>query len=341
MNLECLNPYKILNHFPEVEKMIADNKTFPLAVEIDLTNVCNHNCIWCMFEGFRKKSPETLKTELVMKLKEDLKACGIKAVTFVGGGEPLVHKDFSLICEEYLKDFDVGVVTNGEFINKHIDVLQKCKFVRISLDAGTSRTHRRLHRSKGESYRIIMNNIKALRKLNPELVIGVAFLVHPENCYEIPELANFLSVIGVDYLQVRPVYMKGLKFDEKMLAKLEQILTDTENNVKDTKMAFITFRNRFSEFNGNDFRPTSCKAHNLLSIIGADSKIYLCCQLRGNPYFVLGNLKEKSFQEIWLSEERQKVIEWIDIKRCPPCRYKKYNEVMNYLASERGHNNFL
>ncbi len=340
MNLECLNPYKILNHIDRVNGMLQDNTTFPIAVEIDLTNVCNHNCIWCMFDSFRKRVPESLKTDLVMKLKEDLKAYGVKAVTFVGGGEPLVHKDFSMICEEYLKDFDVGVVTNGELINKHIEVLKKCKFVRISLDAGTSRTHKRLHRSVGESYRKIMNNIRSLRT-STELIIGVAFLVHPENYYEIPDLATFLSAMGVNYLQVRPVYMKGLKFNEKMLADLEVILNEAENNVKDTNMAFITFRNRFSEFNGNDFRPTSCKAHSLLSIIGADSTLYLCCQLRGNSKFALGDLKEKSFMDIWKSKERQDVIEMIDIKRCPPCRYKKYNEIMQYLSSERGHNNFL
>ncbi len=142
-------------------------------------------------------------------------------------------------------------------------------------------------------------------------------------------------------MQVRPVYMKGLKFSEKMLSSLEAVLADAENNVKDTNMSFIAFRNRFLEFNGNDFRPTSCKAHGILSIIGADSKLYLCCQLRGNEKFAIGDLKEKSFPEIWKSKERQDIIEMIDIKRCPPCRYKKYNEIMQYLSSERGHNNFL
>ncbi len=39
--------------------MIKDNTTFPIAAEIDLTNICNHNCVWCMFEGFRKRTPES------------------------------------------------------------------------------------------------------------------------------------------------------------------------------------------------------------------------------------------------------------------------------------------
>ena len=93
------NPYKLLNHYPKVEGMIKDNKTFPIAVEIDLTNKCNHKCIWCMFEGFKERKPHSLDKELVFDLLKELKSLDVKAITFVGGGEPTLHRDFDEILE--------------------------------------------------------------------------------------------------------------------------------------------------------------------------------------------------------------------------------------------------
>ena len=79
--------------------MVDDNKTFPIAVEIDLTNRCNHQCVWCMFEGFKGRKPFSLEKSLVFDLLQELKTLGVKAVTYVGGGEPTLHRDFDEILE--------------------------------------------------------------------------------------------------------------------------------------------------------------------------------------------------------------------------------------------------
>lgn len=349
---DIFNSFKLLNHFNKIENMIKNNNTYPIAVEIDLTNLCNHDCIWCMFDRFKAKNPVSLSEDLVYGLLQELKDCGIKAITYVGGGEPTLHKAFDKIIEKsFNMGFDVGVVTNGELLEDKAEIIQKyCKFVRVSLDAGTKRTHDALHKPKSNNckktsgvtaFGKIIKGIRKVCKNKGDLIVGTAFLVHPDNYFELPELVDLLSVIGVDYIQIRPVFMKGLIFSDKLLSDLDKIIQKCDENVKGTGLHIVTLRNRFKEFNGDDLLPDKCLAHNLLTIIGADGKVYLCCQLRGNSKFELGDLNKQYFREIWNSEQRQEAIKKIDLSRCPPCRYKTYNKIMGYMASERRHSNFL
>ena len=135
--------------------------------------------------------------------------------------------------------------------------------------------------------------------------------------------------------------MPGLNFTDRLKQKINIAIDEAQKVANEIGLNLITFKHRFREFYEEDLKPSKCLAHNVLSIIAADGKVYLCCQLRGNPKFAIGDLNVNSFQEIWNGQTRQEVINKIDLSRCPPCRYKKYNEIMEYLSSERRHQNFL
>ena len=349
---DIFNPYKLLNHCDCIQHMVTDNKTYPVAVEIDLTNKCNHRCVWCMFDKFKEKTPVTLEKQLVFNLLNELQEVGVKAITYVGGGEPTLHKDFDeIITRSYEMGFEVGLVTNGEIIDTKVDLLKKCcKFVRVSLDAGSRKTHDILHKPKSNDFKKtsaitsfgrIIKGLKKLCKDKGELVVGCGFLVHPDNFFEIPDLVNLLFMANVDYLQIRPVYMKGLTFSDKMLNELDKMMEKALDIAKGTNLHIVANWKRFKEFNGQEEKVAKCLAHNILSIICADGKLYLCCQLRGNKRFELGDLHDQSFREIWEGEKRQVAINNVNMDRCPPCRYSTYNKIMDYMASERRHGNFL
>src|SRR5688500_6963417 len=42
------NPHKILNHFDRISAFVRGELVYPITVEIDPTNVCNHRCKWCV-----------------------------------------------------------------------------------------------------------------------------------------------------------------------------------------------------------------------------------------------------------------------------------------------------
>ena len=53
-----------------------------------------------------------------MEILEDLHELGIKAVTYSGGGEPLLHKDIIKIMQQTLNyNIDLSILTNGQLLN--------------------------------------------------------------------------------------------------------------------------------------------------------------------------------------------------------------------------------
>ena len=63
------------------------------------------------------------------------------------------------------KKLDQGIFTNGFLINRYLQELEKFfTFVRISLDAGSSKVHSKLHDVSESHFPKIIDNIKNLVK---------------------------------------------------------------------------------------------------------------------------------------------------------------------------------
>ena len=85
------NPYsihKVLNHLERIQ----NNR--PVCIQLDITNICNHNCINCCSRTQLNYNTTNNEWDLkdLSSLAKDLKKIGIKAIVFTGGGEPLCHK---------------------------------------------------------------------------------------------------------------------------------------------------------------------------------------------------------------------------------------------------------
>ena len=350
MNLKQFSPMKILSHWQVANDIINGKNPPPISCEIDLSNLCNHDCIWCMYQEFRNEKSEMIPSKTLFDLIQDLAKGGVKSVTFTGGGEPLTN---SAIVKALYKvkesGMEVGLTTNGSLMTEQVcqAIIETCLFVRVSLDAATLATHNRLHRPKNidkGNFKIIIKNIQdllSLRKRKDFLTVGMSFLVHPLNYHEIYKVAKLAKDVGVDYIQIRPVYIAGEKLSNSILFQ-SQKLVEKALNLATSDFKVFPIMHRFEQLSSYTKMPSRCLGHALLSIVGADCNLYLCCQFRGNSNFSFGSLKEKSFWKIWNSQERQKVIKRIDVTKCPPCRYYKYNETLDYLIDkERLHENFL
>lgn len=92
-------------------------KDFPDIITIRLTSKCNNNCKYC-YAG-----PKSNKREMgYLKLKKlfgIFHERGVKAI-LLGGGEPLVRKDFGKIIRELRKQgIKIFLDTNGDFFSRH------------------------------------------------------------------------------------------------------------------------------------------------------------------------------------------------------------------------------
>lgn len=350
MDLRQFNPMKVLNHWQTINDIVSGKNPPPISCEIDPSNLCNHDCVWCMYRDFKKRKSEMIPTEIMFNSIRELGEMGVKSATFTGGGEPLTNPaTVEGLYKVEENGMEVGLVTNGGLMTTEVckAVVETCSFLRVSLDAGTLEAHNRLHRPKDvdkDNFELIIKNIKnllTLRKGQKSLTVGIAFLVHSLNYHEIYQVTKLAKDIGVDYIQIRPVYMSGQKLSDKVLFETEKLVQKALETATDNFKVFPILH-RFDEVIRLPHSYDQCLGHALLAVVGADCNVYVCCQLRSNPDFSFGNLKEKSFREIWNSQERQEVIKRIDVSKCPPCRYNKYNEVLGYLEDkDRPHKNFL
>ena len=332
-------PLKLLRHSDRIESMIRGDVVYPVSVELDLSNTCNHGCPWCSFNGFRQDNWVQWPTDRAYALLGELAECGVKSITFTGGGEPLTHKDAPRLfrrCAELGMQF--GVVTNGRLLigEARKAIAELATFVRISLDAGTAQTHQLLHATHKPEFLSILANLQATRELaGGRLTIGAAFCVFDVNVDEIEMAARLVQQSGGNYLEVRPVFpteWRGGGFAralsdanvERAQAALEQARDQTET--PDFKI--IGMIQRFNALRGADKGFTGCHIGPLTTVINADGYIYHCCIQRGMPNFRAGSVLHESFKDVWWNAQHQQMVSEINVAKCPPCRYAQYNRLI-------------
>jgi MoaA/NifB/PqqE/SkfB family radical SAM enzyme len=317
----------------DLKQLVSDKwyRTPPVSVEIDPTNVCNSDCVWCMFDEYRMNNQVTMPPDIMKRVIFELGDIGTKTITFTGGGEPFCNTAsfpdaFYWVLEAGMK---VGIVTNGVGAEPYIDDIGKtCSFCRFSIDAAKPETYEKLHRSN--KFNTVIDNVRSLKNKYPKLDVGMAFLVHPDNYTEVSDFINIGNDIGVDYVEFRPVWMPGKPISKEIALNVIEQIKNTPT--KESTRVFARL-GRFQEHIDGDKGFSECLATPLVGVIGADMNVYLCCQTRGEPYFILGNINKSSFSEIWWGEQRKKIVNGIDINKCPPCRYNTYNKVLSSLKN--------
>ena len=93
--------------FPEKLQSFVDGEiTAPLYVRVKPLNRCNHKCFWCVYHepdlsqmhnDMRVK--DMIPMDKMYEILDDFVDMGVKAVTYSGGGEPLMHPNTA----EYLQ----------------------------------------------------------------------------------------------------------------------------------------------------------------------------------------------------------------------------------------------
>jgi len=347
---------KILSHLDSINSYCSHkNLSSPLLVELDLTNICNHDCPGCT--GFRMEGGlnSTIATSDALDIIDDLKSCGVKAVTFTGGGDPTMHRDFDEIIKHAADiGLEVGLITNGLAIKeRHLDsLLSSCMWIRVSWDACTPDMHRKIHyggdlnkkMSSDKQFWKVIDNTKMLceykTKHNIDCVVGCAFLVGEETQDDIIGFAELASRSSVDYCQYRPFHYSSYNKDIEDLMHCARKLYQTDSFV----VLFSEFKFQSMKENNCNRTYDICHGSHFSTHISANYKVYMCCHLMFSEEANIGDLKESSFTEIWRSERKNKVINGVDVHKCVPlCRHDSANKILQIIVSSDGmsHKNFL
>jgi MoaA/NifB/PqqE/SkfB family radical SAM enzyme len=339
--------YKLLKHLDRLSAWDRGEIVYPVLVGFNLTNSCNNRCPLCTS---RRKDNTTVGFEDAKDIIQQLKEVDVKAIALGGGGDPSCHGNFEEIIR-FIKDrgMEVGVCTNGYKLSDGvIDAIASCcLWMSISLDADCPEIYKKIHGMDEQAFNEVVNNmnkiVKKRREIGSELAIRATYLIGPETITGIYNAAKLCKDIGIDGIRFRPFFVwekeKDIKLDGELMFKEFEKCKELENDnfsvsyPKDRVESIVGERKRTYK---------TCNVHHFHTVITPDLKMYPCCMLEDNEKYCLGDLKEKSFREIWKSETRKEVYQQINLKDCPnPCMLEKHNEILNVIKGGIAHSNFL
>ena len=246
-----------------------------------------------------------------------------------------------------------GTALNEAFVEKS---LGKSEWIKVSLNAGSSKTYAEIHQTKEKDFHLVVDNLKKAVKFkqdnNISCTIGVQTLLLPENSDEMCELAKLCrDEIGVDYLVVKPYSQhtfsetrqyEGVDYSDYIALgeKLNSFNTDSFNAVfrDNTMKKYIDDSERYSKCNSTPF---------LWGYVMADGAVYGCSAYLLDERFEYGNLNDLTFKDIWEGEKRRKNFHYVqselDIKECRKnCRMDEANRYLFALKEDQiPHVNFI
>lgn len=341
---------KILKHLDKVHEWFAGKNPSPITVELDMTNICNHKCPECVVNYFRINDKSVLSPELAKKIISQLARNKIRGLIFTGGGEPLCNAcTLEMVELSKSKGLDIGFITNGSLLNNRAAkvLLENCTWIRVSLDAGSQGVFALTHGVSGDEFDKVVNNIDALvrmkKKIKSDCTIGLGFLTSEYTKQDMLKAALLAKRLAVDYMQFRPMQVHdGGKFKYHWADVQSEISKCLKYSGNGFKVLYSQHKYEMSHDPKFGRHYKKCYGHQFATVISASGKMYICCHTRGYDKYCIGDLKKKSFRDIWGSKERADVVNKIDFRDCIPlCRDNTFNQILWNIKQPREHVNFL
>jgi radical SAM protein with 4Fe4S-binding SPASM domain len=280
---------------------------FPLIVGWELTLLCNLRCAHCGSSAGQPRCNE-LTTREALDICEQLPALLVQEVDFTGG-EPLLRPDWPALAARLITlGIPVNILTNGTSVGSDTIIRMKdagISVVGISLD-GMESTHDYVRGRQG-SFRDVLQTIEALQRA--KLPLNVITAVNALNLPELPRMAELLAELGVTCWRLQPIIHMGrvqdhpeLHIDDLVVRRLGQFIQEHRRGPLAASLQVLRGDGlEYVEEEDPEVRPwRGCSAGISACGITSDGKIKGCLSLPQE--FVEGDLRERSFWDIWFDE---------------------------------------
>ena len=325
---------------------------FEIEFILTLTNRCNFKCNMCT-QTDDLLPQEEMTIEDYKKFFDEISEINPKPKILLFGGEPLLYPHFDeLLDMVYAYGFSCQLVTNGYYLDKHLEKLSKYNIgITISLD-GTGDVHNNIRNNPKafEKAKNAMDKIKELQKNGSKMNLLTNFVMLPDNIHNIkefhyfmgeydtfrltiqhlqfsnPELTKKTSEIWQKYLgegfYTEFIPRKKYEFDKDYINELYDTIEDVKNEFGRKVSGFVfpflekdEMQKYYLEEDLDSIRPSlTCTKPWFNPSINPNGDIYSCIGYK------LGNIKEHSFMDIWSGERADKLRNTlIELKRFPIC----------------------
>ncbi len=345
---------KIFRHRDLLDKLENGARCNPLYIRIKPTNLCNHNCYYCHYKNpyltLDEYNPkDMIPREKMLEIVSDMASMGVKAVTFSGGGEPLVYPYIEETMEKILdSQIELSIITNGSLLQgKKAELLAKSKWVRISIDSMNPVNYARIRGLKEDALLSVLRNIEEFAKIkNNQCELGINFVIGKENYMEIAQVAETMKQLGANHVKFAPLFSNETEeYHKDIKEEVIATLNETADKLNDGTFKIIDlYTSDFDNYEVFKRTYSRCPIKEFVCIIAANSKVYYCHDKAYLSDGCVCDLDDQSFAEGWNSEEVTKKFREFDaMKTCTQhCVYDSRNILINsYLDMDLNHVNFV
>ena len=346
---------KFLRFREQLEALENGHIAPPVHVRIKPMNPCDHDCWYCAYHdenlqlGNLMEYKDRLPREKMMEIVDDLAEMGVKAVTFSGGGEPLIYPHIAEAANRLGESgIKLATLTNGSHL--HEDIAEAFArygtWIRISIDGWDGESYAKIRNVKLTEFDLVVNNMRNFARLNSSCVLGINYVIDNQNYGHVLEFAKLMRDVGVNHMKIMGVLVSndGRESNEYHDAFRDSVYKqiDQAKLLEDSNFKIIDHYHEFPERFDKGYQ--TCPSMQFLTIIGADSKVYSCHDKAYTELGLLGSIENRRFKDFWYSEENRKRLKEINpSKDCQHhCAEHKRNLLLHeYLSVDQNHMEFV
>lgn len=345
---------KIFYHHELLKTLMQGGRCKPIYIRIKPTNRCNHDCSYCHYRHSyvdldEYRPDDEIPHDKMMEIIDDMADMGVKAITFTGGGEPLLYPHIEEAMEKILDaSIDLSIITNGSMLQgRKAELLAKAKWVRISVESINDDMYCRIRGIRPHSFDMLCRNIENFAKIkNKNCEFGINVVVGKENYREIRGIAELMKGLGVNHVKFSPMIVTETKeyhkeFKEYVSAELNNLQEElNDENFRVIDLYTGDFENSVVFERGY----SKCFRKEFECVIAANSRVYFCQDTAYMSKGLVCDLSKLSFKEGWYSDEvTKKFAEFNAKKTCTHnCAYDSRNELIGaFVNMDLNHINFI
>jgi radical SAM protein with 4Fe4S-binding SPASM domain len=267
----------------------------PISISIEPTTSCNLRCPECP-SGLRSFTRPTgmLSKPLFENVIDQLRNT-LSYLTFYFQGEPYLNPQFlEMVKFASSKGIYTATSTNAHYLKDDVarqTVESGLDRLIISID-GTSQDTYQAYRIGGDLSKVIegTKNIiywkRKLKSKTPHVIFQ--FLVVKPNEHEIPEVYKIANELGVDEVKLKTAQIYDYQHGSDLIPEQEKY-----SRYRKMKDGTYSIKNNLDNHCWKMWH--SC-------VITWDGKVVPCC-FDKDAHFVLGDLNQQSFNDIWFGEQ--------------------------------------
>jgi Fe-coproporphyrin III synthase len=304
-----------------------------------VTYLCDSRCVMCDIWKRYREDPSGIAQELAAEeieagLSRSSALQGLDTVSLTGG-EPFIKKDFVAIYRVFRRRYPratLVVTTNGfnsPLIERRTGEMLAAGgpapvFV-FSVD-GLADVHEQV-RGVRDGLGKIMHSVELVRRLDPAIRIGLSFTILPENVGDLEAVFQLSKTLGASFTMRfgsrSDTYYRNLHWNptwsEQQLTAAQAVIGQISAEILRSRGLMerrfnpdTYFYSRLVDYQRAPRRLFECFSGTHSVFLDPWGNVYPCIVLATS----LGNLRDRSFDELWSSEAAGAVRADIAAERC-------------------------